>query len=108
MIQPEIVAASCPSLQASPVGLAGVIVALLAAGEVTRAPVDPAWPLHRALLELRKRLTQLDCPTRFTAQRRDRIRTSACGLWALNRLCACLGRKVSSWRPGPAPRQVGN
>ena len=38
-----------------PGGLADVVCALLASGPVTRAPVDPAWPLHRALLELRER-----------------------------------------------------
>jgi hypothetical protein len=54
MIQPETASTSCPSAQAQPTGLADVIFALLATGEVTRAPVDPAWPLHRALLDLRE------------------------------------------------------
>lgn len=55
MVQPRLVPAFDLQPQGLPTGLAGVVCALLASGPVTRAPVDPAWPLHRALLELRER-----------------------------------------------------
>jgi hypothetical protein len=55
MAQPGLMPASDLLPQPSPTGLAGAIFAMLASGPVTRAPVDPAWPLHRALLELREK-----------------------------------------------------
>lgn len=55
MVQPRLAPAFDLQHQGLPTGLAGVVCALLASGLVTRAPVDPAWPLHRALLELRER-----------------------------------------------------
>lgn len=53
MVQLRLVSTSEPQRMRLP--LADVVCALLASGPVTRAPVDPAWPLHRALLELRER-----------------------------------------------------
>lgn len=57
MAQPKLMPGSDPDLQRVPNGLATVVCGLLASGPVTRAPVDPAWPLHRTLLELRDRAT---------------------------------------------------